>query len=303
MGTKISLKQLGTDIKTLLYYGNSVAGDTPVGEIIAFMGNAAPPNYLICDGAEYNISDYPHLANHIRDSFGTVDFFGGDGQDTFSVPDLRGEFLRGSGKDGEYVGGHQNGSTVIGGYFGSAGGTIFVAENMFSKNAENETDNYKANTGRSYYHEPTGNVAQSYGETIGSGVSRPTNTSVLYCIKCKPSESGHTYSYEERRVGTWIDGKPLYEKTVNFGALPNATTKEVPHGIENADVIWIHDGFSQTSTGEFAQLNAMGTNSLSQVIIFMVDRTKIISITGTNRLGYKSYVTLRYTKTTDQPLI
>ena len=115
--------------------------------------------------------------------------------------------------------------------------------------------------------------------------------------------TGHIYSYEERWVGNWVDGKPLYEKTVNFGALPNATTKEVPHGIENADVIWIHDGFSQTSTGEFAQLNAMGTNSLSQVIIFMVDRTKIISITGTNRLGYKSYVTLRYTKTTDQPLI
>ena len=35
------------------------------------------------------------------------------------------------------------------------------------------------------------------------------------------------YSTTEKIVGTWIDGKPIYQKTVFFGGLPNNTTKQV----------------------------------------------------------------------------
>jgi hypothetical protein len=62
--------------------------DTPVGHIISHMGTVAPKHYLICDGSEYNISDYPYLVQHIIDNFGTVNYFGGDGESTFCVPDL-----------------------------------------------------------------------------------------------------------------------------------------------------------------------------------------------------------------------
>lgn len=68
---------------------------TPVGTVISFMGARAPDNYLICDGTVYNISSYQALADHIRDSFGTCHYFGGNGTTTFAVPDLRNEFLRG----------------------------------------------------------------------------------------------------------------------------------------------------------------------------------------------------------------
>lgn len=77
-------------------YENIAAG-TPVGEIISYMGTISPPNYLICDGAEYQISDFPYLTHHFIENFGTVNYFGGDGKLTFAVPDLRGEFLRGMG--------------------------------------------------------------------------------------------------------------------------------------------------------------------------------------------------------------
>ena len=63
--------------------------DTPVGHIISHMGTTAPSHYLICDGAEYNISDYPYLAQHMIDSFGSINYFGGDGETTFCVPNLR----------------------------------------------------------------------------------------------------------------------------------------------------------------------------------------------------------------------
>ncbi len=291
-------------------YVNTQSGieDTPVGHIISYMGITAPKHYLVCDGTEYNIADYPYLAQHFIDDFGSVNYFGGDGETTFAVPDLRGEFLRGAGEAtratgaGGEVGQHQEPTKHIWTQINPNNNIVYPKRG--TKVNPEYPDKHIPESQTTRYT----NVGSSDNATFYTNyTSRPTNTSVLYCIKYEPTYfmkmADHIYSYEERLVGTWVDGKPLYEKTVNFGALPNATTKEVPHGIENADVIWIHDGFSQTSTGEFAQLNAMGTNSLSQVIIFMVDHTKIISITGTNRLGYKSYVTLRYTKTTDQPLI
>ena len=73
-----------------LEYANSESGieDTPVGHIIHYMGNNAPKHYLICDGGEYNIVDYPYLAQHFTDEFGSVNYFGGDGTTTFAVPDL-----------------------------------------------------------------------------------------------------------------------------------------------------------------------------------------------------------------------
>lgn len=60
--------------------------ETPVGSIISYMGNNVPKHYLACDGLEYNINDYPELAIHIKESFGSFNYFGGDGITTFAVP-------------------------------------------------------------------------------------------------------------------------------------------------------------------------------------------------------------------------
>lgn len=68
----------------------------PVGCIISFPGLAAPVGYLIADGTEYDISAYPRLAEFFRQQFGQANYFGGDGESTFAVPDLSGRFLLGS---------------------------------------------------------------------------------------------------------------------------------------------------------------------------------------------------------------
>ena len=86
----------------------------PIGTIISYMGKDCPNNYLICDGTVYDIDSYPELAKHFLKQFDSMNFFGGDGVTTFAVPDLRGEFLRGSGTAtrntgrGAAVGVHQN---------------------------------------------------------------------------------------------------------------------------------------------------------------------------------------------------
>ena len=55
-----------------------------VGEIRMFAGNFAPVGWLLCEGQRLSISEYDALYNLI----GTT--YGGDGQQTFQLPDLRG---------------------------------------------------------------------------------------------------------------------------------------------------------------------------------------------------------------------
>ena len=55
-----------------------------IGEIRMFAGNFAPAGWMFCDGQLLPISEYETLFNLI----GTT--YGGDGQETFSLPDLRG---------------------------------------------------------------------------------------------------------------------------------------------------------------------------------------------------------------------
>jgi microcystin-dependent protein len=55
-----------------------------VGEIRMFAGNFAPAGWMFCEGELLPISEYETLFNLI----GTT--YGGDGQSTFGLPDLRG---------------------------------------------------------------------------------------------------------------------------------------------------------------------------------------------------------------------
>lgn len=55
-----------------------------VGEIRMFAGNFAPAGWMFCEGQLLPISEYQTLFNLI----GTT--YGGDGQSTFALPDLRG---------------------------------------------------------------------------------------------------------------------------------------------------------------------------------------------------------------------
>ena len=55
-----------------------------VGQIILFAGNRAPDGWAFCDGRQLPSADFPALFQTI----GTT--YGGDGQSTFALPDLRG---------------------------------------------------------------------------------------------------------------------------------------------------------------------------------------------------------------------
>ena len=168
--------------------------EVPIGTVIAFMGNVAPTNYLPCDGKIYSIHIYNQLANFIHLQFGSYDYFGGDGIDTFAVPDLRGEFLRGTGASGyahagagASVGVHQHPTEHIR-FTSIANGTGFYTryENTTSYPIVSYTDWDNSTTAGSYKSQQFSSSLVASKDPRGSQyVSRPTNTSVLYCIKYK----------------------------------------------------------------------------------------------------------------------
>jgi microcystin-dependent protein len=69
-------------------------GQPYVGEIRMFGGNFAPAGWMFCEGQLLAISEYDTLFNLI----GTT--YGGDGQQTFGLPDLRGRLPIHQGNNG-----------------------------------------------------------------------------------------------------------------------------------------------------------------------------------------------------------
>ena len=123
-------------------------------------------------------------------------------------------------------------------------------------------------------------------DTAGSGHLTPTGTPTVH------------YSENEQVIGTWINGKPLYECTLTLGALPNNAIKTVPHGIANVDLIFVSDSFFQTGAGASSYLNFTNDTTAGQIEI-LVNKTNVEIWAGTDRTSWNGYATVRYTKTTD----
>lgn len=275
--------------------------DTPIGNIISYMGTTPPVNYLFCDGTEYNITNYPELANHFLKEFGEINHFGGDGVATFAVPDLRGEFLRGTGINshvnqgsGSNVGIHQDG-TIIGDSY-STDGSIYSSQRSFREC----TDYSNSNAGERVMC--NGITHSTYG---GYFTTRPTNTSVQYCIKCKPTYVLNfenpviRYSEDEHIVGFWIDGKVLYEKTIMIpGIYATVGWNYYPHNIENAAMVFVECGFVYSSDNGVISCNNI-CNNQNWITDYTATSEDIRIKTGnteediTNSIGY---FTIRYTK-------
>ena len=68
----------------------AAANDLPSGAVMYFAGQTAPAGWLKADGAAVSRTTYAALFAAIGTTYGT-----GDGRNTFNLPDLRAEFVRG----------------------------------------------------------------------------------------------------------------------------------------------------------------------------------------------------------------
>ena len=111
-------------------------------------------------------------------------------------------------------------------------------------------------------------------------------------------DSGNVYSALELDTGkTWIDGKRIYRKVINFGAPPNTTSKAVAHGITGLDKI---------IPGSIGAIGDNGTNQIpfprssitdNECVDLYIDNTNInMNTWSATYTAYLTYVTLEYTK-------
>lgn len=108
------------------------------------------------------------------------------------------------------------------------------------------------------------------------------------------NEQKHTYSTTEHIVGTWIDGKPIYEKTINCGSLPNNTSKNVAR-LSDIDLLIDMRGFAYT-TGNFRPLPFAGGGNNDIRVDYIMGDLRIVTFSDWS--SYTGYVTLQYTKAT-----
>ncbi len=272
--------------------GNAEAGFTPIGTIIAVMGNSAPTNYLACNGQVVNIADYPELANYFLAQFGSRNKFGGDGTTTFGIPDLRGEFLRGTGTNG-HTG--QGGGSSVGTHQNSTQIPVYALDSSTLGVFDNGTYNYprnpdavidRTNSRRNFSSSGTMSVSD-----IESTVTvRPTNTSVLFCIATKNIYLNPSLSYteEEQVVGQWIDGKSIYQRVFNnvdLSVTPNWVTFDSSCSYDLLiDCKIIRGGVVIYDT-------------LDNIPRFSIQSNVLSSFTSTELTNIK--VIVQYTKTTD----
>lgn len=108
---------------------------------------------------------------------------------------------------------------------------------------------------------------------------------------------GGNYSLEEIDTGfTWIDGSHIYKKTISVGNMPNASQKNVPHGITNLGRVVKYEGIVNSSTTIYSSLPHVATNKLYDVQV-AITSTSVRLETSNDRTGMTNgYVTIFYTK-------
>lgn len=107
------------------------------------------------------------------------------------------------------------------------------------------------------------------------------------------------YSEDEREIGVWTDGKPLYEKTITF---PNPRDRQdfVAHNIADVDRIFVSDWHARREAYLESVQGFEGTGTGYWATVFDVNPTGVSWRIGSSWGCDSVIITFRYTKTTDQ---
>ena len=109
------------------------------------------------------------------------------------------------------------------------------------------------------------------------------------------------YTQEEQRIGTWIDGKPVYRKVLS-GMVFDGTRN---HNISNIDNITSIDGTLWSGTTQDQATNVFPINTVrvdfpTRALGVYVNKTKLGFDKGPDiGTGFSYRIIVEYTKTTD----
>lgn len=247
--------------KTDGLYVSQVGGSSPIGTIIAYAGENIPAGFLLCDGRELLISDYQKLYEVI----GQLPACQSENEGYFKLFDLRGKFTQGANNNlGENIAaGLPNITGTLGAMQSGTFNGAFSRENYVNDWA-NGNKNYHYNVSFDAADGETdtnGNLKTDESTKVfgKSNTVQPPAITVNFIIKATSADDaidniiddntkdvGHawsgakvaeeienitTYSTEEKVIGKWIDGKPLYQKTfyIESGLSNGMTIATIPN--------------------------------------------------------------------------
>lgn len=123
------------------------------------------------------------------------------------------------------------------------------------------------------------------------------NSNGVYEEFIKKSEE--VYSTEEQRIGTWIDGKPLYRITIPNIAVGANKQVTVDLSKYNYNEIWIDNG---NSFNHYDNLNLTSSgvnwinNDFTDTGMAWINQNKTMNVKNNSRFDRTYFITLKYTK-------
>lgn len=165
---------------------SEVLSHLTTGQVAYFAMQTPPTGWLVCNGSSVSRTTYDALFAAVGTAFGP-----GDGSTTFTLPDLRGEFLRGWDGGRGIDGGRAFGTYQRGSYLPGDDGVLdtFVSVYRSSQKGFLGWDSWGIST------ENTGDTVRSFTNTntvsnLGQaswpahgGMARPRNVALLPCIR------------------------------------------------------------------------------------------------------------------------
>ena len=160
----------------------------------------------------------------------------------------------------------------------------FNKVNVLNEQSSSTTDTYSAN----FINEKIPAVK----------TSRDTSTTDTY--SCSYINGLFEYSTSEKRVGTWIDGKPLYQKTVTGGAIGAGSAVSVATGVTDIDEMVDFSRAYGYRIGAYGALplNRAHNTSFNYQCSIHFNGSFYIE-TGSGFSVDKTIITFLYTKTSD----
>ena len=164
-GTDYDILYPKTKVIQIDGFDDSIAKIVPVGSIYWYTSTTIPDGFLLCDGSKIGRTDYSSLFAVIGTAFGS-----GDGSTTFSLPDLRAKFIRGSGTSNGYYA-----------YFGQTQTATSVSDRLQAAGAVNSSSSDREDLGSNWTGGPMFGSSGSY--TLYSEHFRPYNIALTPIIK------------------------------------------------------------------------------------------------------------------------
>ena len=300
-----------------------VTDTLPVGTIIPYAGTTIPSNYMKCEGQELSRIEYDILFSAIGTTYGA-----GDGSTTFNLPNLKGRVITGiDSNDTDFdtlgeTGGEKTHTLTVDEMpshkhelHGALTGETKIVTNTGNEWAQITTsfgsNEYIKNTGGDQPH----NIMQPYivlnyiikvsdapATITQAQVVDEYSTSSRDSYSCNYVNSINTYSTDEIRVGTWIDGKPLYRKVLTRTGIGDLDISSL--SVDTLMIDYSHSYVFVSSLNRYVSLAGTSVSNDSvgsyQTSIYANSTKTTIRVEkGTNLTTTDVVVTIEYTKTTD----